>query len=29
MTSDATVKFDDEYDIVIVGYGYAGGIAAI
>ena len=29
MTSYATVKFDDEYDIVIVGYGYAGGIAAI
>ena len=29
MTSDETVKFDDDYDIVIVGYGYAGGIAAI
>ena len=29
MASDGAVKFDDEYDVVIVGYGYAGGIAAI
>ena len=29
MASDNSVKFDDEYDIVVVGYGYAGGIAAI
>ena len=29
MASDETTKFDDEFDVVIVGYGYAGGIAAI
>ena len=23
------VRFDDDYDVVVVGYGYAGGIAAI
>ena len=29
MASEETQNFDDEYDVVIVGYGYAGGIAAI
>jgi succinate dehydrogenase/fumarate reductase flavoprotein subunit len=27
--SSAAVTFDDEYDVVVVGYGYAGGITAI
>ncbi len=27
--SNGEIKFNDSYDVVIVGYGYAGGIAAI
>lgn len=27
--ADAAGRFDDSYDVVVVGYGYAGGIAAI
>ena len=26
---DAAVEFDDNYDVVVVGYGFAGGMAAI
>ena len=27
--ADGAVRFDDDYDVVVVGYGYAGGITAI
>ena len=27
--SKGSVSFDAEYDVIVVGYGYSGGIAAI
>lgn len=28
-SSDATVRFDEEFDVVVVGFGFAGGVAAV
>ena len=27
--TESSVSFDAEYDVIVVGYGYSGGIAAI